>query len=478
MMTNGADVLTITGESEVGWQTADGLELKGRLLHFSSHSVTFALHHPGVPLRVSEVLAPFQVLPEGVLSYTGRAVLRELVNTGSGLVCHATLEGGLDSGVFEAVADPTQLSARFRAFMKRWQTTCKILTPYKIAIADLQSFLTQLRLWLEQVELGIRAAPSGDRLELEQNALEKLGKEIVPIIDHFFQQFERLTPQITPEMLPAHRAYLQLQLHPLVLCSPFAYRTYAKPLGFAGDYEMVNMMTRNPFEGGTVFAKLVNLWFLEQAPAQAHRNRVAQLERVLAEEVGRCAAEGRLARVLNLGCGPAVEIQRFLAGFEWSSRARCELLDFDDETLTYARKVLEAAKATHGRSTELIFSKVPVTQLLKQAARTVERPREQQYDFIYCAGLFDYLGDCVCQKLMTILYSWLAPGGLLLVTNVDPSNPLRHGMEQLLEWHLVYRDPAALRAIRPLQVKEDDAQIRAEMTGVNVFLEIRKGRHA
>ncbi len=477
MMTNGAHVLPVPGESEVGWQTADGLELRGHLLHFGSHSVTFALHHPGVPLRVSEVLAPFQAVVEGVLAYTGRAVLREIVNTGSGLVCQATLEGGLDAGVFEAAVHPAQLPARFQMFMKRWQATCKILTPYKIAVADLQSFLTQLRLWLEQVELGIRAAPSGDRFELEQNALERLGREVLPIIDHFFEQFESITPQITPEMLPVHRAYLQLQLHPLVLCSPFAYRTYAKPLGYAGDYEMVNMMTRNPFEGGTVFAKLVNMWFLEQAPAQAHRNRVVQLERVLAEEVGRCASEGRIARVLNLGCGPAVEIQRFLAGVEWSSRARFELLDFDDETLAYARRVLEGAKAGHGRSTELVFSKVPVTQLLKQAARTVERPPGQQYDLIYCAGLFDYLTDCLCQKLMTILYSWLAPGGLLLVTNVDPSNPLRHGMEQLLEWHLIYRNPTNLRAIRPLQVKEEDAQIRAEMTGVNVFLEVRKARH-
>lgn len=477
MMTNGADIQSAAAKSEVSWHTADGLELKGRVLHLSAHSASFELNHPDVSLRVSEVLAPFRVVAGGVLAYTGRAVLREVVNTGSGLMCDASLEGGLDSGVFGAIGDPALLPARFRTFIKSWQATCKILTPYKLAVADLQSFLTRLRLWLEQVELGIRAAPSGDRFELEQNALERLGKEIVPIIDRFFEQFETITPEITPDMLPVHRAYLQQHLHPLVLCSPFAYRTYSKPLGYAGDYEMVNMMTRSPFEGGTVFAKLVNLWFLEQPPAQAHRNRVGMLERVVAEEVGRCAASGRTARVLNLGCGPAVEIQRFLAGVEWSNSARFELLDFNDEALSHSRKVLESIKARFGRNTALNFVKTPVTQLLKQAARSVERPADQQYDLIYCAGLFDYLADSLCQRLMTLLYDWLAPEGLLLATNVHPSNPLRHGMEQLLEWHLIYRDSASLRAIRPSQVPADDASIRSEMTGVNVFLEVRKARH-
>ena len=43
-----------------------------------------------------------------------------------------------------------------------------------------------------------------------------------------------------------HEAYLRRHLHPLLLCSPFAYRTYQKPLGYAGDYEMVNMIVRDP----------------------------------------------------------------------------------------------------------------------------------------------------------------------------------------------------------------------------------------
>ena len=55
----------------------------------------------------------------------------------------------------------------------------------------------------------------------------------------------------------------------LLLSSPFLYRAYQKPLGYAGDYEMVNMIARDPYEGGSLFAKVVNLWFLSQWPARA-----------------------------------------------------------------------------------------------------------------------------------------------------------------------------------------------------------------
>ena len=478
MKTNGVDIQSSPAESLVSWRTAEGIELKGRLLRISPHSAAFELHHSHLILRHSEVLAPFLVTVNGVSAYSGRAVVTHVVNTGQALVCEATLDSALDPGVFTAMGDAGQLAERFRSFMRQWQETYRILTPYKVAVADLQSYLIQLRQWLEQLELSIRATPAGDRLKLEHDTLEKLGKEVLPIIDQFFETFETVTPSIEPGMLPAHRAYLQQQLHPLTLCSPFAYRTFAKPLGYAGDYEMVNMMTRNPLEGASVFAKLINLWFVEQPPARAHRNRIDRLQRVLSDETARTAAFSRQARILSLGSGPAVEVQRFLAETPWSDRARFDLLDFNDETLAQARNQLESVKGRFGRSTGFTFINKAVHQLLKQSVKSVERPPDQQYDLIYCAGLFDYLADGMCQKLMTLFYSWVAPGGLLLVTNVDPSNPLRHGMEQLLDWHLIYRDGAALRALKPAQIALEDALVSSDMTGVNLFLEIRKGGHA
>jgi extracellular factor (EF) 3-hydroxypalmitic acid methyl ester biosynthesis protein len=66
---------------------------------------------------------------------------------------------------------------------------------------------------------------------------------------------------------------------------------------------------------------------------------------------------------------------------------------------------------------------------------------------------------------------------LLLVTNVDPSNPLRHGMSYLLDWHLIYRTAQNMRALLPDRAPDDAVQIRSDATGVNLFMEVRKPDH-
>src|SRR5262245_25867642 len=82
------------------------------------------------------------------------------------------------------------------------------------------------------------------------------------------------------------------------------------------------------------------------------------------------------------------------------------------------RATLDSLKSRHGRTTHLQFVRKSVQNILKESARTIERPAQDQFDLIYCAGLFDYLSDAVCQRLSNILYDWLAPDGLLVVTNV------------------------------------------------------------
>src|SRR5262249_50546863 len=158
--------------------------------------------------------------------------------------------------------------------------------------------------WMEQVELGVRSS-SGNRLETERDVIKELQQPIVPTVNSIFERFERIAGSVPQDLQPVHRSYIKRQIHPLVLCSPFAYRTFQKPLGYAGDYEMVNMILRDPQEGSSLFAKMLNIWFLKQAPAEAHRNRILYLSQRLVDETRRVARLGRPAQIFNLGCGPA-----------------------------------------------------------------------------------------------------------------------------------------------------------------------------
>jgi extracellular factor (EF) 3-hydroxypalmitic acid methyl ester biosynthesis protein len=261
-----------------------------------------------------------------------------------------------------------------------------------------------------------------------------------------------------------------------LLCAPFVYRTFQKPLGYAGDYEMVNMILRSPYEGSSLFAKLLNTHFWSQPPAEAHRNRITYLTEQLVHETQRVAKEGRTARIFNLGCGPAKEIQNFLTREDISDLAEFTLLDFNEETLQYTNTLLSDLKSKYSRRTQINYVQKSVSQILKDSGRADKVFRAGSYDLVYCAGLFDYLSDRVCKKMMEIFYELVAPGGLLIATNVSEANPVRHQMEYLLAWNLIYRNERQLHALRPTKAGEKDIQVIGDPTSVNIFIQVRKPR--
>lgn len=458
-------------------RTSQGYEVRATSLHITRHVVAFEVYNPYSILQLSEVLKEFRIIVNDRLIYSGRATVSNLVNTGIMLVCEATLdEAWLDVDLLSLVTQPKRLQADFADFLKEWERIHAIAPQYKIVVADMHNYFMDLRRWLEQVELGIRSSPSGDRLSIEREVIHELGPIILPSINSVFTRFEEAASQIDDELRPFHRTYAKRQLHPHLLCSPFAYRTYNKPLGYAGDYEMVNMILRNPLEGSSLFAKSVNLWFLSQAPAVAHRNRIKYLTKLLAEETRLRARNGQPARIFNLGCGPAVEIQKFLIEDEICNDASFTLLDFNDETLQHTSKVLEDLKTKFCRRTKIELIKRSVHQVLKEEAKP--GTHQQGYHLVYCAGVFDYLSDRICKRLMNIFYDILEPGGLLIATNVDASNPSRNGMESLLEWHLIYRSSAQLNTLMPDRAPPGSVHFRSDETGVNVFIEVRKPHEA
>jgi extracellular factor (EF) 3-hydroxypalmitic acid methyl ester biosynthesis protein len=437
------------------------------------HVVAFEVYNPYSLLQLSEVLREFRIFVGERLVYSGRATVSSLVNTGIMLVCEATLEEAwLDVDLFALITQPRKLRADFALFLQEWGKINSILPEYKVVLADIQTYFTDLKRWLDQVELGIRSSPSNDRLKLEIEVIHELASTIIPSIDSLFMRFEEVADAIGPDLVSSHRNYAKRQLHPHLLCSPFAYRTYHKPLGYAGDYEMVNMIARDPAEGSSLFSKTINLWILSQAPAVAHRNRIHYLADILAQETRRVIAEGRSARIFNLGCGPAREIQTFLAKDAISNQALFTLLDFNDETLQHTGKVLRDLVDQMGRQTGVEMLKKSVHQVLKDESKS--RLSHNRYDVVYCAGVFDYMSDRICKRLMNIFYDMLEPGGLLCVTNVDVTNPWQKSLEFLLEWHLIHRDATQARALIPDRAPQDSVRFTADSTGVNIFIEIRK----
>jgi len=422
--------------------------------------------------RTSSVLDRFSILVDNQRLFEGKAVVSDLVKLEPVLLCEAALDGRWLEPQFLAEVYPAdKLKTSWARFLRHWERQCRMVPEFKLLVADIQSFLTECRLWIDQVEVGIGALASTLQAEAEERALAELAQLVFPMLDGLFGKFETVAFKVPSELRGFHAAYLRRLLHPLLLGAPFVHRSYAKPLGYAGDYEMVNMILRDTADGPSLFDKVVNAWFLRHPPAQAHRNRIDLIAERLIAECLRSRHAGRPFRVYNVGCGPAWEIGRFLE-HPSADGTTFELVDFNQETLLQAEQRLRDAQARTGRRVDWEFRRKAVAQLLRPAKPCASS--SGTYDFVYCAGLMDYLPDHVCRQLTSLLYDRTAPGGLLVTTNVNCTNPSRNTQEYVLEWFVNYRNAAEMRSLAPPQASGDHVRVSTDATGVNLFLDVRK----
>jgi extracellular factor (EF) 3-hydroxypalmitic acid methyl ester biosynthesis protein len=465
-----------SSQSVITCRNSQGTELTANLLRITRYSVVFEVYNPYSILQLSEVLSDFRIMASRRLLYQGKAVVSNLLNTGIVLVCEAMLEEGwveVDflSGVSAAEADPSgDLASQFASFMGEWKSANRVHDPFKLVVADLSSTLSGVQQWLTGIDVGIRTTVTRRREDLEQEIFSGIESRVVDEVLPTMQRFEEVSADIGETEVAVHKSYVRRELHPIVLCSPFLYRTYTKPLGYAGDYEMVNMMLRDPHEGSSAFAKLLNYTLLNTEPVVAHRNRIDFLVERLRSECVRRAAHGK-TRIFNLACGPAMEVQRFLKECPESDLAEIDLLDFNAETLEYTAETIETARAAGGRRTETRYFQRSVHQLLRAASQGGE-DEFTGYDFVYCAGLFDYLSQRVCKRMVELFCTMVKPGGVIIVTNVATRNPRKAWMEYVMEWNLIYRDEKEMLDLVPEGIKARETKVGADPTGVNLFLEI------
>jgi extracellular factor (EF) 3-hydroxypalmitic acid methyl ester biosynthesis protein len=449
----------------VSFRNAHGESVRGTLVSLQRKALVMEIYNPDFILQVSEVMHELTIRMGSKIAYCGNALVVSSVNTGLTAVVSLTL---IDewSELSVAALVPGAVGAEAASFVKGWTERYRIGRDYQAVVNEMRAFLSDVARWVDQVDLS-DSLPKVDGM-LREDLFYELAEPLMAKTQTYLERLEIEAARIEPELAPAHRAFAQSALHPLLLRAPFVFRTFTKPLGYAGDYMMVNQILGAPRQGPSTYFQIVNTAFLRTPVAAAHRNRIDILVAFLTGLADQARARGRPARILDIGCGPAAEIQRFLETYPEPHWLQFELLDFSEETLAWTRAQLEQRSAGAPQPVQIKYVQDSVHALLKK--RPGAAPQEREFDAVYCAGLFDYLSDKVCARLMLHFASRIRPGGKLLVTNVHSDNPGKHGMEHLLEWHLIYRNEAGLEALLPPQSRE--RKLYVDATGVNVFAEM------
>lgn len=449
----------------VSFRNAEGASVRGTIVNLQRKSIVMEVYNPYSIMQVSEVLGELTMRFGTHIAYQGKAVVISLVNTGLTVIASVTL---LDEWreLNDVAIVPGSVRLEAQAFVQDWTKRFQIRHGYQIVVNEMRAYLSDVARWVEQVDLS-DALPKVDG-RLRSDVFYELAIPLMQKMKFYLDMLEVEASLVDEELASAHRSFAQTALHPLILRAPFVHRTYTKPLGYAGDYQMVNQILDDPRQGPNTYFQMVNAGFLQTAVAVAHRNRIDILVCFLKRVADAAMQAGRKFRILNIGCGPAIEIQRFLQTYPTPELLSFELVDFSEETLTLTRDKLTAIIKQTGKPVTINYVQDSVHKLIKRRIDP-DCDDAREFDAVYCAGLFDYLSDKVCSRLMAHFAARTCHGGALLVTNVHSSNPMRFVMEHLLEWYLIYRDEARIASLLPAQ--SSVRKIFVDETGVNIFAE-------
>jgi hypothetical protein len=271
------------------------------------------------------------------------------------------------------------------------------------------------------------------------------------------------------EALAASKEFTEIVLTPELRQGAIWDRSYAKPLGYPGDFEVMNQVYDWERRGNDVYQMLMHRIGLEVA--ECIKTRMEVVQSVITKLVREKGAD-RTARIMSLGSGPAREVELFLAGSH-SAHARAEftLIDQEQAALRYAFErtyphVVRLKDYARVRCLNMSF-----TEILKSGEGFEAVPPQ---DLIYSVGLLDYLVDRRATRLAHSLYNTLARGGLLIIGNMNDTELSNlWPMEFITDWTLHYRSEAQMLAwTKGLQPAE--AWTELDPTGRVRLLFVRK----
>ncbi|MGZ3681986.1 MAG: methyltransferase type 12 [Ktedonobacterales bacterium] len=216
-------------------------------------------------------------------------------------------------------------------------------------------------------------------------------------------------------------------LYALVSQDPLTARAFAKPRGYAGDAVMLDLIYAaeddyQPAEimQSTPLGQQVYRATSQFPAAQAVRNR----RRLIIEKLDEVAQRVAQPRVFSLACGHLREAQHSSAVRE-GRLGRYVAMDQDAESLA----VVERESGPFG------------VEAMHGSVRDILRGRFDLggFDFVYAAGLYDYLATPLAQRLTEKLFAMLNPRGHLLLANYLPGIVTAGYMEAFMDWWLIYR---------------------------------------
>jgi extracellular factor (EF) 3-hydroxypalmitic acid methyl ester biosynthesis protein len=447
------------------------------LVDVSQNGVAF-LWPPDVTVEVGLILGEILVKFDQHEAYRGGARVSSIRRDGACFIVGASLVDTLmniedvlhlrDVKSWAGGSDAKGLGLREASWRVSGQERFKsLVAELRLLLEDGRTKLGELEASLPwHVAHGDHESPARDALI--ERVRSEFSAEVVQASNEIDAAF-RLAARGERDAL---REYSGRFLHDLLMQSPWMHRARHKPLGYPGDYEIMNGLYGNHFAGATLFAKGVNLAFVSTPAAAAVRTRKDQLKHEIGDLIDEHGDQDKV-RILSIAAGPAQEIYELLNERD-SLPCPIEIVMFDQDkrALSYSYRRLQRLVSSKWRDQVTILHLHDSIRHLLRGAQVFSG--HGAFDLVYSCGLFDYLQLPSAVSLCRSLHSLVKSGGRLYVGNMVPSCASRWVMELHLDWFLVYRERSEMLELGRMAAPGATAEIVEEPTRVNPFLRLGK----
>lgn len=244
------------------------------------------------------------------------------------------------------------------------------------------------------------------------------------------------------ERRDAVKQFTELVLTPELRGGAIWDRSYVKPLGYPGDFGVMNQVYDWQRVGNDAYQMLLHRLGLEVAECIKTRMEVMRTE------IGKAVADtenGCFTRILNLGCGSAREVETWLARARFAQpRVEFTLIDQEQRALDYAYRAAYPHVVRNDDRYRLNCLHISFTDMLRGTNEMSHLPPQ---DLVYSVGLIDYLTDRRAAALVRRLYQLLLPGGQVVIGNMNETSLSNlWPMEFITDWSLHYRNEAKMLA--------------------------------
>jgi hypothetical protein len=270
----------------------------------------------------------------------------------------------------------------------------------------------------------------------------------------------KVHPAVWQELVPLAQSHPVLEFF---LQDPLTRWSFEKPRGYSGDARLLDFIYGHPSTAEEIAgASLLGKALYDSTKDSLSSDAVRERRDLLARHVDETAApRGRETEILTIAAGHLREADCCTALREGRIKRWIAL---DQDPLS----VGSVARDFRGTSVEALDGSV--RGLLTNAYNV------GQFDFIYAAGLYDYLTHKVAVRLTQCCLSKLKPGGTFRFANFSPEMIDDGFMDTVMNWSLLQRSEADIWAIINASVDRNDVEASVSF-GANrniVYAHVRK----